>query len=138
MAAEKAEILLIGAAKPAIVGGLEPSFVVHRLIEAKDPEAFLKDVAPRIRGIAIAYTSNKIDGAFIRDLQSDSTNRLFVAAMIDIAHSLNKVVIAEHVEDAETLELLRGMGVDFVQGFYFGLPGPNVLDAAKPRPVENV
>ena len=80
----------------------------------------------------------KIDGAFIRDLQSDSTNRLFVAAMIDIAHSLNKVVIAEHVEDAETLELLRGMGVDFVQGFYFGLPGPNVLDAAKPRPVENV
>jgi lactate dehydrogenase-like 2-hydroxyacid dehydrogenase len=65
MAAEKAEILLIGAAKPAIVGGLEPSFVVHKLIEAKDPEAFLKDVAPRIRGIAIAYTSNKIDGAFM-------------------------------------------------------------------------
>ncbi len=65
MAAEKAEILLIGAAKPVIVGGLEPSFVVHKLIEAKDPEALLKDIAPRIRGIAIAYTSNKIDGAFM-------------------------------------------------------------------------
>ena len=65
MAAEKAEILLIGAAKPVIVGGLEPSFVVHKLTEAKDPEALLKDIAPRIRGIAIAYTSNKIDGAFM-------------------------------------------------------------------------
>ena len=65
MAAEKAEILLIGAAKPVIVGGLEPSFVVHRLIEAKDQEAFLKEVAPRIRGVAIAYTANKLDAAFM-------------------------------------------------------------------------
>jgi lactate dehydrogenase-like 2-hydroxyacid dehydrogenase len=65
MAAEKAEILLIGAAKPVIVGGLEPSFVVHKLIEATDPEAYLKAIAPGIRGIAIAYTSNKIDGAFM-------------------------------------------------------------------------
>jgi lactate dehydrogenase-like 2-hydroxyacid dehydrogenase len=65
MAAEKAEILLLGAAKPTIVGGLEPSFIVHKLIEAKDPEAFLKEIAPRIRGIAVAYTANKIDGAFM-------------------------------------------------------------------------
>jgi lactate dehydrogenase-like 2-hydroxyacid dehydrogenase len=65
MAAEKAEILLIGAAKPVIVGGLEPSLIDHKLIEAGNPDAFLKDVAPRIRGIAIAYTSNKIDGAFM-------------------------------------------------------------------------
>ena len=65
MAAEKAEILLIGAAKPAIVGGLEPTFVVHKLIEAKDPEAFLTEIAPRIRGVAIAYTANKLDGAFM-------------------------------------------------------------------------
>jgi lactate dehydrogenase-like 2-hydroxyacid dehydrogenase len=65
MAAEKAEILLIGATKPVIVGGLEPSFIVHKLIEAKDQEAFLKEIAPRIRGIAVAYTANKIDGAFM-------------------------------------------------------------------------
>ncbi|MDO9313900.1 MAG: EAL domain-containing protein [Burkholderiaceae bacterium] len=79
----------------------------------------------------------KIDGAFIRNLQSDSTNRLFVASMINIAHSLKKVVIAEHVEDVATLDLLRGLGVDFVQGFHFGLPGPDALDADASRPVEN-
>ncbi|MFM9915749.1 MAG: EAL domain-containing protein [Rhizobacter sp.] len=78
----------------------------------------------------------KIDGAFIRNLQSDSTNRLFVASMIDIAHSLHKVVIAEHVEDAVTLDLLRGLGVDFVQGFHFGLPGPDALDTEEAVSVE--
>ena len=65
MAVEKAEILLIGAAKPVIVGGLEPALIVHKLIEATNPDAFLAEIAPRIRGIAIAYTSNKIDGAFM-------------------------------------------------------------------------
>lgn len=65
MAVEKAEILLIGAAKPTIVGGLEPAFIVHRPIEAKDPEALLKEIAPRVRGIAVAYTANRIDGAFM-------------------------------------------------------------------------
>ena len=63
MASDKVEILLIGAAKPVIVGGLEPFATVHRLTDAKDQDAFIKEVAPRIRGIAIAYTSNRIDGA---------------------------------------------------------------------------
>jgi lactate dehydrogenase-like 2-hydroxyacid dehydrogenase len=65
MAAEKPEVLLIGQAKPVIVGGVEPFATMHKLVEAKDQEAFLKEVAPRIRGIAIAYTANKIDGAFM-------------------------------------------------------------------------
>src|SRR5688572_14962680 len=65
MAADRADILLIGQAKPVIVGGIEPFATVHKLIEAKDQEAFIKEVAPRVRGIAIAYTANKIDGAFI-------------------------------------------------------------------------
>jgi lactate dehydrogenase-like 2-hydroxyacid dehydrogenase len=65
MAAEKPEVLLIGQAKPVIVGGIEPFATVRKLAEAKDQDAFLKEVAPRIRGIAIAYTANKIDGAFM-------------------------------------------------------------------------
>jgi EAL domain-containing protein (putative c-di-GMP-specific phosphodiesterase class I) len=70
----------------------------------------------------------KIDGAFIRELQSDASNRLFVAAMIDIAHSLGKSVIAEHVEDAATLAILRGLGVDMVQGFHLGRPAAQLAD----------
>ena len=65
MAADKADILLIGAAKPVIVEGLAPAVTLHKLIEAKDQDKFLADVGPRVRGIAIAYTSNKVDGPFM-------------------------------------------------------------------------
>jgi EAL domain-containing protein (putative c-di-GMP-specific phosphodiesterase class I) len=74
----------------------------------------------------------KIDGAFIRDLQSDSSNRLFVASMIEIAHNLNKTAVAEHLEDAATLDILRGLGIDFVQGFFLGRPGKRLV-RAQPR-----
>jgi len=65
MAADKPEVLLIGQAKPVIAGGIEPFATVHKLAEAKDQDALIRQVAPRIRGIAIAYTANKIDGAFM-------------------------------------------------------------------------
>src|SRR5262245_55862386 len=63
--ADKADILLIGASKPVIVDGLSPAVQLHKLMEAKDQDKFLADVGPRIRGIAIAYTSNKVDGPFL-------------------------------------------------------------------------
>jgi EAL domain-containing protein (putative c-di-GMP-specific phosphodiesterase class I) len=42
--------------------------------------------------------------------------------MIDIAHSLGKQVIAEFVEAESTLQLLKGYGADFVQGYLVGRP----------------
>ena len=71
----------------------------------------------------------KIDGAFIRDLHGDSTNRLFVASMIEIAHHLKKLAVAEHVEDASTLDILRSLGVDLVQGFHLGHPAAGISDS---------
>ncbi len=65
MAADRAEILLIGQTKPVMVGGIEPFATLHKLSEAKDQDAFINELAPRVRGIAIAYTANKIDGAFM-------------------------------------------------------------------------
>ena len=64
----------------------------------------------------------KIDGSFIRDLTSDPSNQLVVASLVKIARSLNKTTVAECVEDAETLEALRELGVDHVQGFHLGRP----------------
>jgi diguanylate cyclase (GGDEF)-like protein/PAS domain S-box-containing protein len=66
----------------------------------------------------------KIDGEFVSDLSTNKTNQLVVKAVVDIARGLGKRTIAEFVEDAETLELLRGMGVDFAQGFYVAKPAP--------------
>jgi Amt family ammonium transporter len=50
-----------------------------------------------------------------------------VAAIIDVGRIMRIRTVAEHVEDAATLEALAGMGVDYVQG----------RGVAEPRPIED-
>jgi diguanylate cyclase (GGDEF)-like protein/PAS domain S-box-containing protein len=64
----------------------------------------------------------KIDGLFIRDLPNDHDNQVFVKSIVDVARGMRKITIAEFVENAETLEMLRGFGVDMVQGYHLDMP----------------
>lgn len=66
----------------------------------------------------------KIDGSFICDLPRSATDRLVVKAMVEIAAGMGLKTIAEFVEDAETLELLRELGVDYAQGYHVARPRP--------------
>ncbi len=64
----------------------------------------------------------KIDGMFVRDLVNNQENQVFVKAMVSIARGLGKAVVAEFVENAETMALLHSFGVQFVQGYYLDRP----------------
>lgn len=64
----------------------------------------------------------KIDGSFIINLKNDQQDKTIVQSMIDIAHGLGKEVVAEFIEDNETLGMLVQMGVDHAQGYYIGKP----------------
>jgi len=66
----------------------------------------------------------KIDGSFVRNLSKDPVDKHLVAAMVQLAKSLGKQTIAEFVEDEETLDMLRSMGLDCAQGFHIGRPQP--------------
>ncbi|MBL1293590.1 MAG: EAL domain-containing protein [Thiotrichales bacterium] len=66
----------------------------------------------------------KIDGAFIRNLINDPVDQSLVKSMIEVGRSLNKEIIAEFVENQETLDLLTSYGVDYVQGYFIGKPLP--------------
>ncbi len=66
----------------------------------------------------------KIDQSFIRDLTSDPEDAAIVRTIIQMAHSLNLRTIAEGVEDAPTLEHLRRLGCDEIQGYYIAKPMP--------------
>lgn len=66
----------------------------------------------------------KIDGSFIKNLAGDSVNQAVVAAMIELSRSLNFRVVAEQVEDQQSLDTVTKMGIDFVQGFVVGRPQP--------------
>ena len=66
----------------------------------------------------------KIDGSFVRNLSKDPVDKHLVTAMVHLAGSLGKQTIAEFVEDEETLDILRTIGVDCAQGFHIGRPRP--------------
>lgn len=65
----------------------------------------------------------KIDGGFIQSLARNRDDQILVKAISDIAKGFGKLTIAEFVEDAETLEILRSYGVDYAQGYFLGKPG---------------
>jgi EAL domain-containing protein (putative c-di-GMP-specific phosphodiesterase class I) len=66
----------------------------------------------------------KIDGSFIRNLRESVNDRVFVQAMVEISRVYGMEVVAEWVENAETMSLLKDMGVDYGQGYHFGKPRP--------------
>ena len=66
----------------------------------------------------------KIDGGFVRDIGTDSIDLAMVRSINEIGHLMGKQTIAEFVEDRAVLDILRGVGVDYAQGFEIGRPQP--------------
>ncbi|MCB2426723.1 ammonium transporter [Methylophaga pinxianii] len=66
----------------------------------------------------------KIDGIFIQELANNRIDQAMVASINNIGHIMGLKTIAEFVEDAATLNILRQIGVDYVQGYYLSRPEP--------------
>ncbi|WP_245184857.1 putative bifunctional diguanylate cyclase/phosphodiesterase [Halomonas salinarum] len=67
----------------------------------------------------LPITGLKIDRTFVISLEGDERARKLMACMIDIGHALNLVVTAEGVETPQQAEILRQLGCDQAQGFYY-------------------
>jgi len=66
----------------------------------------------------------KIDGSFVKDMNTDPMNRAIVEAIHQVGHTLSIRTIAEFVENQEIVDHLRDIGVDFGQGYHFSRPEP--------------
>jgi len=66
----------------------------------------------------------KIDGHFVKEILIDRVDGAMVEAIHRLGHVMGLKSIAEWVENAETLEKLTGMRVDYVQGFHLAVPRP--------------
>jgi len=75
-----------------------------------------------LRSLDVDYF--KIDGSFIRDLDSSPLSMAVVRSITDIAHVLKKQTIAEHTESEAVFATLRALGVDYAQGFGIHRPEP--------------
>lgn len=64
----------------------------------------------------------KIDGSFIKELAGDEVDRAIVDSICQIARATGKKTVAEHVQDYDTMEILRSLGVDYAQSYLLGVP----------------
>ena len=136
---------IVGAVVSALdTARLGPGLLCVELTESivmRDPEAavaILEDlkavgVAISIDDFGTGYSSLsylrrlpldeiKVDKSFIDGLGADPESTAIVAAVIAMAHALDRVVVAEGVETEVQLEELRTLGCEYVQGYYFARP----------------
>jgi EAL domain-containing protein (putative c-di-GMP-specific phosphodiesterase class I)/GGDEF domain-containing protein len=71
---------------------------------------------------ALSVDMVKIDGVFIKDIAQNSDNQFFVKTLLDFANGFGLATVAEFVENGEIAKILMGMGVNMLQGYYFGKP----------------
>lgn len=64
----------------------------------------------------------KIDKMFVSSISTDRKDLLLVQSIIEMAHSLDRRVVAEGVENAEILSALEAIGCDQIQGYHIGRP----------------
>jgi len=69
----------------------------------------------------------KIDASLVKKVATDKNAKKITKTIIRFAHNLEIETIAEFVEDKESLEILKEMGVDFIQGYYIGKPKPTLV-----------
>lgn len=127
--------------------GADPNIAERLILEVTESSAmgmpevigpFMRDV--QAQGVSFAlddfgagYTSFrylrdfcfdmiKIDGQFIREIAQQRDNQVLARALQSIAHHFDMFTVAESVETADDAAFLIEMGIDCLQGYYFGAP----------------
>lgn len=94
----KPDVLVNGLQMPHVMEGLEAGYTLHKLFEAKDQQAFLKEVGPHIRGMA---TNRGADAGLIDALPKLEIISSFGVGVdsVDVAHARRRGVIVCNTPD---------------------------------------
>ncbi len=99
---------------------------IFNLYQQQGYQIALDDFGTGFSGLKLLYHSEpnyiKIDRFFITDIFKDSKKRLFITNIINIAHSIGAIIIAEGVETKEEYFMCKEIGCDCVQGYYIARP----------------
>ena len=77
----------------------------------------------------------KIDGQFVQDIVDNTVDQAMVRAINEVARSMGILTIAEFVESQAAVDVLRDIGIDYVQGYHIGKPGPLPIALTQLLPV---
>lgn len=70
----------------------------------------------------IPFDYIKIDGQFVREINDDIINEAVIKSIVYIAEIMEKKTIAEHIESEQAFIQIKGLGVNYFQGYYFSQP----------------
>jgi EAL domain-containing protein (putative c-di-GMP-specific phosphodiesterase class I) len=126
--------------------GADPALVVFELTETAlvQDKAATESFARRVHGLGCRLALDdfgtgyggftylkqlpidflKIDIEFVRDLATNPASRVVVEAVVALARGFGLQTVAEGVEDADALQMLRDYGIDFAQGYHIARPAP--------------
>jgi len=124
--------------------GVEPEKIIFEITETAAVSNFsaAKSLIERMKGLGCSLALDdfgvgfssfhylkhlpvdyvKIDGSFIKNIDSNYEDKIFVKALIEVSQALGKKTVAEFVENEAVLQVLKEFGVDYAQGYYIGKP----------------
>ncbi len=66
----------------------------------------------------------KIDGSLIKNIDKDNNARIITEAIISFSRKLGRKTITEYIHSEDVFKMVKELGADYSQGFYFGMPSP--------------
>jgi diguanylate cyclase (GGDEF)-like protein/PAS domain S-box-containing protein len=115
---ELTESALLDTAVPGLLAGLE------NMNEHLSIDDFGTGYSSLVYLQRLPVVEIKADKSFVTGMTHTRDDAVIVRAIIDLAHNLSAKIVAEGVEDEETMKLLIDYGCDAAQGYYFSRPVP--------------
>jgi EAL domain-containing protein (putative c-di-GMP-specific phosphodiesterase class I) len=129
-----AENLVFEITETAAVENIDVAIAFSRRLERLGCSLALDDFGTGfgsfsyLKALTVRYL--KLDRSYVTNLADDSTDRGVVRSIVGLARHLGQLTIAEGVESATAMDVLRAEGVDYAQGYFVGRPGPVELALA--------
>ena len=121
-----AHALCFEITETAAVASLDKARYLMRELKARGCRFSLDDFGSGVSSFmylkSLPVDFLKIDGQFAARVATDAVDRSMVEAIAKIGRAMEVATIAEKVESAEVLTVLKNIGVDYIQGFHLGEP----------------
>jgi diguanylate cyclase len=121
-----AEALILEITETTLISDLDHCGAVIDQLRALGCTVSIDDFGAGFTSLAslgkLAVGEVKLDRSFLTTLGQEGDTRALLAATINLAHALGLQVVAEGVEEAQTLTTLTSLGCDLAQGYYIGRP----------------
>ncbi|MGV1035756.1 MAG: EAL domain-containing protein [Candidatus Nanopelagicales bacterium] len=120
------KMLCLEVTEGAVVDAKGPALITLRRLRSYGVQVGIDDFGTGYSSLTtlkyVAADVLKIDRTFVEGVGEDPSDSAIVSAVINVAHDLGRVVVAEGVETAQQAAALTSMGCDQVQGFHYGRP----------------